>query len=40
MLETVFYSLLLVVNILPWYCHGDGIGGAHPYTKYHGLVIG
>ena len=21
------------------YCHGDGSGGAHQYTKYHGHMI-
>ena len=46
MLETVLYSLRLFVFLGEYYCHGDGSGGAHLYTKVCGhtqhylLVIG
>ena len=45
MLEMVIYSLRLFVVGGEHYYHGDGSGGAHLYTIYHGrthslLVIG
>ena len=36
MLIMVLYSLRLFVVGGEYYCHGNGSGGTHLYTKYHG----